>query len=124
MAVSDSGRIRRTVTSGLALCLLALAAVRPPGRAYLRLLSLIAEVHTGQMAQLIVRNIADDLVRALKRRAVRHGRSAEAEHREILRSVLTQDAERESFKAFLTSMPDVGSDEDFDFHRDLPRAIP
>ncbi len=33
------------------------------------------------MAQLIVRNIEDTLVRALKVRAARHGRSAEAEHR-------------------------------------------
>jgi plasmid stability protein len=34
-----------------------------------------------------VRNIDDDLIIRLKRRALRHGRSAEAEHREILRQV-------------------------------------
>jgi plasmid stability protein len=38
-----------------------------------------------------VRNLDDDLVRKLKARATRHGRSTEAEHREILRQVL--DAE-------------------------------
>ena len=41
------------------------------------------------MASLTVRNLDDDVVRALRIRAVEHGRSAEAEHREILRQVLT-----------------------------------
>lgn len=36
------------------------------------------------MAQLLVRNIPDELVNALKARAAKHGRSAEAEHRAIL----------------------------------------
>jgi plasmid stability protein len=40
-----------------------------------------------------VRNIDDDLVLRLKRRALRHGRSAEAEHREILRQVLADEPE-------------------------------
>lgn len=40
------------------------------------------------MAQLTVRNLNDQVVRALKYRAAAHGRSAEAEHREILRAVL------------------------------------
>lgn len=37
---------------------------------------------------LLVRNVDDDLVRRLKLRAARHNRSAEAEHREILRQAL------------------------------------
>lgn len=74
--------------------------------------------------QLIVRNVEDGLVRALKRRASRHGRSAEAEHREILRAALAGDLERASFKQALTSMPNVGRDEDFIFARDLPRDVP
>ena len=41
------------------------------------------------MATLTVRNLDDDLVRQLRIRAAEHGRSAEAEHREILRAVLT-----------------------------------
>jgi len=73
--------------------------------------------------QLIVRNVDEGLVRALKRRASRHGRSAEAEHREILRDALAADLERASFKHALAAMPDVGTDEDFTFVRDLPRDI-
>lgn len=40
-----------------------------------------------------VRNLDDDLIRKLKRRAARHGRSAEAEHREILRQALSGESE-------------------------------
>jgi antitoxin FitA len=76
------------------------------------------------VSQLIVRNVGEQIVRALKRRAARHGRSAEAEHREILRAALSDEVDRASFKSFLTSMPDVGADEDFVFERDLPRAGP
>ena len=45
-----------------------------------------------------MRNLDDDLVKRLRVRAAEHGRSAEAEHREILRAVLTgseRQAERE-----------------------------
>ena len=45
------------------------------------------------MAQLTVRNISDQVVRALKQRAAEHGRSAEAEHRAILRAALLQGEE-------------------------------
>ena len=41
---------------------------------------------------LSVRNLDDDLILRLKRRA-RHGRSAEAEHREILRQALSSEVE-------------------------------
>jgi len=44
-------------------------------------------------ASLSVRNLDDDLIARLKRRAARHGRSAEAEHREILRQALANEAE-------------------------------
>ncbi len=40
-----------------------------------------------------VRNLDDDLVARLKRRAARHGRSTEAEHREILRQALKAEVE-------------------------------
>jgi plasmid stability protein len=47
-----------------------------------------------QMAgNLHVRNVDDDLIARLKRRATRHGRSAEAEHREILRHALAAEIE-------------------------------
>jgi antitoxin FitA len=42
---------------------------------------------------LSIRNLDDDLVARLKRRAARHGRSAEAEVRDILRHVLSGEAE-------------------------------
>jgi plasmid stability protein len=45
------------------------------------------------MANLHVRNIDDALIARLKRRAARHGRSMEAEHREILRQALAADGE-------------------------------
>jgi len=40
-----------------------------------------------------VRNLEDDLIARLKRRAARHGRSAEAEYREILRQALANEEE-------------------------------
>ena len=40
-----------------------------------------------------VRNLDDELIAKLKRRAARHGRSTEAEHREILRQALENEAE-------------------------------
>ena len=43
------------------------------------------------MAQLTVRKLSAQMVDALKRRAAAHGRSAEAEHREILRKTLLAD---------------------------------
>ena len=46
------------------------------------------------MATLTVRNLNDDLVRRLRIRAAEHGRSAEAEHREILRLVLVGNGDR------------------------------
>jgi antitoxin FitA len=49
------------------------------------------------MAQLVVRNLDEELVLRLKLRAAEHGRSAEAEHREILRQALAAEPRR-SFK--------------------------
>lgn len=75
------------------------------------------------MAQLIVRNLDPDLVQRLKERAARNGRSAEAEHREILRAALTTQDGRPSFMELLLQMPDVGEDEDFARQIDYPRDI-
>jgi plasmid stability protein len=65
---------------------------------------------------LVVRNIEPSVAQALREAAARHGRSAEAEHREILRAALVRPGRR-SFKEVLASMPDVGTDEDFNFRR-------
>ena len=43
------------------------------------------------MATLTVRNLEEEVVRRLRIRAAEHGRSAEAEHREILRRALASD---------------------------------
>ena len=67
-------------------------------------------------ANLVVRNIEPAVALALKQAAAAHGRSAEAEHREILRAALCQPTRR-SFKEVLASMPDVGMDEDFNFRQ-------
>ena len=40
-----------------------------------------------------VRNLENHLIDRLKRRAARHGRSTEAEHREILRQALAAEVE-------------------------------
>jgi antitoxin FitA len=45
------------------------------------------------VGNLHVRNLDDDLIARLKRRAARHGRSTEAEHREILRQALADEVE-------------------------------
>ncbi len=57
------------------------------------------------MAILTVRNLDEDLVKRLRIRAAEHGRSAEAEHREILRATLTgseRHAAREQAASRLT----------------------
>ncbi|QYF87450.1 hypothetical protein [Brevundimonas sp. PAMC22021] len=72
-----------------------------------------------------VRNVEDDLAVALKKRARQNNRSAEAEHREILRSALKPrlDAEwerraaalREATKGKLTTPSEILIREDRDF---------
>ena len=61
------------------------------------------------MAQLIIRKLDEELVRWLKLRAVRHGRSMEAEHRAILESALLED-EAEDFKNWLLSLAEADVD--------------
>ena len=75
------------------------------------------------MAQLIVRNLTDRLVRELKLRAANHGRSAEAEHREILREALLPETSPLPLRDLLLRMPDVGDDADFERPRDLGREV-
>jgi plasmid stability protein len=78
------------------------------------------------MAQLIVRNIEDKVVRKLKQRAAKDGVSMEEEHRRILRESLLEKKEKPkmSLKDYLLTMPDVGEDSDFRMPRnDLPREV-
>lgn len=48
------------------------------------------------MATLTVRNLDEDVVRRLRIRAAEHGRSAEAEHRELLRLALVAHEEEQA----------------------------
>jgi len=77
------------------------------------------------MAQLLVRDLDESLVAALRKRAAKHGRSVEAEHRAILKAALRKGPARD-LKAMLLAMPKSQSEEDeadFDIERDLARDI-
>jgi antitoxin FitA len=65
------------------------------------------------MANLIVRNIDETIVKALKKRATQHGVSAEAEHRKILEQALLHP-QKKSFAEVLSQIPTVGNDSDFE----------
>ena len=72
------------------------------------------------MAQLMVRNVDEAVVRELKKRAARRNHSAEQEHREILEQALLRPRRR-SLAEVLAAMPDAG--EDADFERRLPLSV-
>jgi plasmid stability protein len=74
------------------------------------------------VAQLIVRNLDPELVVELRRRAAKSGRSTEAEHREVLRSILKPRRKPRPLKSLLLAMPAVG--EDSDFARDRRKGRP
>ena len=76
------------------------------------------------MAQLIVRQIEEKVVRKLKQQAGVHGVSMEEEHRRILReSLLGKAVKRTSLKDYLRQMPDVGPDALFERKRDMGREV-
>jgi len=75
------------------------------------------------MAQLLVRDIETEVVRELKVRAARHGRSAEEEHREILRGALRHPGPPSSLKNLLLQIPNVGEDRDFERPLDHGRSV-
>lgn len=75
------------------------------------------------MAQLTVRNVSPQVIRSLKRRAAAHGRSVEAEHREILRKVLLEGEQnfasrarelRERLKSSIDGSETIRADRDRD----------
>lgn len=70
------------------------------------------------MANLVVRNLDPRIVEALKQRAARHGRSAEAEHRALLEAALLRPKGK-SLAEVLAEMPMVGQDEDFERVEDM-----
>ena len=70
------------------------------------------------MANLVVRNIDDEIVKALKEKAGLSGHSAEAEHRIILAQALLKP-KRRSFAEILMDMPNVGRDTDFERQQEV-----
>jgi plasmid stability protein len=74
---------------------------------------MIANMEAAMATNLVVRNVDEDVALALKQRAAANGRSAEAEHREILKAALKRPRRR-SVADVLASMPNVGEDADFD----------
>ena len=75
------------------------------------------------MAQLIVRKLEEEVVRELKLRAARNDRSAEEEHREILRRALQSGYTSTPLKELLSRIPDVGEDRDFERSTDRGRPV-
>jgi plasmid stability protein len=67
----------------------------------------------GRVTDLRVHGVDEEIVRALKERAMAHGRSTEAEHNAILAEALIRPRKR-SFAEVLASIPDVGMDADFE----------
>ena len=78
------------------------------------------------MADLIVRNLEEAVVRSLREQAARVGISSEEFHRRLLRRSLLEnsDGRRTTFKEYLVEMPGGGED-DFVVHRqdDVPRPV-
>ena len=74
---------------------------------------MIALIAICGMAQLLVRNIPDEVARSLKKRAAEHGISAEEEHRRILQAALAPAAAEAGDKLTL-----------FDHIRELGRIAP
>ena len=75
------------------------------------------------MANLIVRNVDNEIANALKMQASQHGISAEAEHRQILAQALLRP-QKKSFSEALRQIPDVGTDTDFTRVQDLSTTNP
>lgn len=75
------------------------------------------------MAQLIVRNLDDEVIRRLKKKAVDNGRSTEAEHRDILCRALLGSRRETSLKQWLREIPESGTDRDFAREAEKPRKI-
>lgn len=70
------------------------------------------------MPSLVVRNLDETIIKALKTRAVMHHRSTEAEHRAILAEALLQP-KRKTFAEAILSIPNVGLDSDFQRETEL-----
>jgi antitoxin FitA len=75
------------------------------------------------MAQLLVRDLEDEVVRALKQKAAKEGISVEEAHRRVLRAALRPEGPKKTFKEFLLEMPEGGEDSIFERQSNHPREI-
>jgi plasmid stability protein len=75
------------------------------------------------MAQLLVRDLEDAVVQALRRKAAEEGTSVEEAHRRILRLALLSKKPEKDFKEFLLEMPEGGDDHVFERGRSQPREV-
>jgi len=88
-----------TPNSAISCCVWRGAVLATGEMIYLTLSELFDIIYVNQtlevtmVGNLQVRNLDDDLIVRLKRRAARHGRSTESEHREILRQALSAEVE-------------------------------
>lgn len=78
------------------------------------------------MAQLLVRNVSEEIAKLLKKRAAEHGVSAEEEHRRILEEALGQSEKngneaRTNRLLNIASLPECGDEYDWIFDRNDPR---
>ena len=85
----------------------------------LRVISLISFF----MAQLLVRDLEDAVVQALRQKAAEEGTSVEEAHRRILRLALLSKKPDKDFKEFLLEMPEGGDDDVFERRRSQPREV-
>lgn len=85
--------------------------------------SAVAVVASNGMVQLLVRDIESEVVLELGVRAARHGRSAEEEHRQILRQALARPEPPLTLKELLLQFPEVGEDRDFERPLDRGRSL-
>lgn len=85
--------------------------------------AIVDSMEKGGKCQLIVRNLEAEVVHELRVRAARNGRSAEAEHREILRAALLPSHSKPSLRDLLLAIPAVGEDSDFERDPDPGRSI-
>ena len=77
------------------------------------------------MAMLTIRNLPDEVHRALRVRAAQHGRSTEAEVREILASAVQPESRLRMGDALAALGRELGlADEDFDVFNEIRNKTP
>ena len=81
----------------------------------------IIDIILLEMAQLLVKGLDNEVVKALKQKGAEEGISVEEAHRRLLRAALLAPEPKKSFKEFLLEMPEGGEDSVFERHTTEPR---